>query len=71
MFATTREDVIALGKHPEITTRFPDGTSGADFGAYVASLDVLHKLHCLNGVRKMNFAGCGEKKSLKKTHRTL
>ena len=44
-------DVLALGKDVSKVAKYPD-----DFGlgpdAYVAELDVLHQIHCLNALRR-------------------
>jgi hypothetical protein len=70
-FPITREEILALGKDPETSARFPDGEFGLGDEAYIASLDVLHKIHCLNELRKMTFADYGEDTPTKKGHGRL
>ncbi|OKL62642.1 hypothetical protein UA08_01389 [Talaromyces atroroseus] len=46
----SREDVLAMGKDPADAVKWPESFGfGAD--AYVAKLDVLHQIHCLNTLR--------------------
>ena len=53
-FAVSREEVIAMGKDPEKTVKYPP-----DFGvgddAYMAGMDIFHQLHCFNSIRKEAF----------------
>lgn len=70
-FPISHDDVIALGKDPNTAVRFPNEDFGLGEEAYVASLDIQHKLHCLNQLRKMTFADYGESMSKKKAHGQL
>ena len=47
----TRADVLALGKDPSTVAKYPP-SFGLGPDAYVAELDVLHQIHCLNGLRR-------------------
>jgi hypothetical protein len=70
-FPITRKEVLALGKDPETVARFEDDYWGMGDDAYIASLDIQHKVHCLNELRKMAFADFGEDAPTKKTHGQL
>ena len=73
-FPISRDDVIALGKDPQTVARYPTSQFAlGDEEAYIASLDVQHKLHCLNELRKMAFVDYGESDAPKKrrTHGQL
>lgn len=70
-FPITHDDVIALGKNPKSAARYPNKDFGLGEEAYIASLDIQHKLHCLNELRKMTFADYGESTPKKKAHGQL
>ena len=55
-FAITREDVLGLGKDPDLAVTLP---RESDPNKYIASFDSLHKTHCLNELRKMTFEDYG------------
>ena len=55
MFPLTHSDVVQLGKDPSTAARFPDTHWGLGPDTFMGSLDVLHKIHCLNELRKMTF----------------
>ena len=67
-FPITQSDIIALGKDPDIAARFPNEDFGLGEEAYIAALDVQHKMHCLNELRKMAFVDYGESTSTPKKH---
>lgn len=64
-FPVSHDDAIALGKDPKTVARYPTERFGLGEEAYIASLDVQHKLHCLNELRKMAFVDHGESASEK------
>ncbi|KAL9044293.1 MAG: hypothetical protein Q9214_002557 [Letrouitia sp. 1 TL-2023] len=70
-FAITWEDVIRLGKDPDLAVKLPNEIFGLGLDAYMASFDNLHKTHCLNELRKMTFADYGEERPTKKKHGKL
>lgn len=70
-FPITREQVVALGKDPETVARLEDDYWGMGDDMYIASLDIQHKVHCLNELRKMAFADFGDDAPKKKTHGQL
>ena len=70
-FPITRDDVIALGKDPETVVRYPDENFGLGAEAYVAALDIQHKIHCLNELRKMAFIDYGKTTPSGKAHGQL
>lgn len=55
VFSITHADALVLGNDPETVAQFPNEIFGKGPDAYVASLDSLHKLHCVNEIRKMTF----------------
>ena len=59
-FFITRDDVIALGKDLETVARYPDEDFGLGEEAYIAALDIQHKIHCLNELRKTAFSDYGK-----------
>ena len=65
-FPVTRDDIIALGKDPNSVAQYPNKDSGLGEEAYIASLDILHKIHCDSGLRKMAFAEFRERSPKKK-----
>ena len=71
VFPITGKDVAAMGKDPALAARFPDEVFGLGDDAYVASLDIQHKIHCVNELRKMSFADYGEDTPTKKGHGRL
>ncbi|KAG6025390.1 hypothetical protein E4U40_002690 [Claviceps sp. LM458 group G5] len=49
--AISSEDVLRLGKDPKKTAKWPSEWGfGSD--AYIAELDIVHTVHCLNAVRR-------------------
>ena len=70
-FPITYDDIIALGKDPDTAVRYPNENFGLGEEAYVASLDVQHKIHCLNELRKMTFADYNKSAPKKKVHGQL
>lgn len=60
-FPLSKDDVIALGKDPKEVALYPDEVFGLGEDAYIGSLDSLHKMHCLNELRKMTFENYGNK----------
>ncbi|CAF9915661.1 MAG: hypothetical protein GOMPHAMPRED_000820 [Gomphillus americanus] len=50
----SQADVIELGKDPATVAQF-SAEWGTAAGSYVGNLDVFHKIHCLNELRKMTF----------------
>ncbi|KAG5930862.1 hypothetical protein E4U53_002093 [Claviceps sorghi] len=49
--AISRSDVLRLGKDPDRTAKWPpEWGFGPD--AYIAELDIVHTVHCLNAVRR-------------------
>ena len=70
-FHISRDDVIALGKDPETVARYPDEDFGLGEEAYIAALDIQHKIHCLNELRKTAFSEYGKTTPMKKPHGQL
>ena len=70
-FPITRDDVIALGKDPETVVRYPDEDFGLGEEAYIAALDIQHKIHCVNELRKTAFSDYGKMTPRKKAHGQL
>lgn len=70
-FPITQADLVALGKDPETVARFPDEIFELGDNAYIAALDIQHKLHCLNELRKMTFADYGNYAPKKEVHGQL
>ena len=70
-FPITYDDIIALGKDPDTAVRYPNENFGLGEEAYVASLDIQHKIHCLNELRKMTFADYNKSAPKKKAHGQL
>lgn len=64
----TAAEVRGLGKDPETVTRLDDELFGQGEDAYLATLDIQHKIHCLNELRKMAFEDYGEDTPAKKAH---
>lgn len=54
-FPITRDELVRIGKDPEVSVKFPNEVYGFGEEAYVASFDTLHKIHCLNELRKSTF----------------
>ncbi|KUL85008.1 hypothetical protein ZTR_07783 [Talaromyces verruculosus] len=55
IFKLTREQVIAMGKDPEMAVKLPDETFGFGSDAYMGGLDAFHILHCYNAIRTEAF----------------
>lgn len=70
-FPISHDDVIALGKDPKTAARYPNGEFGLGEEAYIAALDIQHKIHCLNELRKEAFVDYGESVSKKRAHGQL
>ena len=70
-FPITRQDVVRQGKDPDTAARYPNEDFGLGEEAYIASLDVQHKIHCLNELRKMTFEDYGESEPKSKPHGKL
>lgn len=54
-FVLSREQVLALGKDPEMTAKYPDEDFGFGNEAYMAGMDAFHVLHCFNAIRQEAF----------------
>ncbi|EED14756.1 conserved hypothetical protein [Talaromyces stipitatus ATCC 10500] len=54
-FMLTREQVIAMGKDPEMAVKLPDEIFGLGQDAYLGGLDAFHILHCFNAIRTEAF----------------
>jgi len=48
--AISREEVMALGKDPDKSVRYPDSFGLGE--AYAARIDVFHQIHCLDALRR-------------------
>lgn len=70
-FPLSRQEILALGKDPETAVRYPEEHWRMGPDVYIGSLDVQHKLHCLNELRRMAFADFGELPPTKKRHGKL
>lgn len=47
----SKSDIVKMGKDPEVCAKLPeDWGYGSD--AYAAELDIIHKIHCLDALRK-------------------
>lgn len=70
-FPITRDQVVTLGKDPEIAARYSDEHWGLGEDVYIATLDATHQVHCLNELRKMDFLDYGNNTPAKKIHGQL
>ena len=71
IFPITRDDVIALGMDPNLAVQLKDDDFGLGQDKYMAAFDGIHKIHCLNELRKMTFADYGDRSPKKKRHGKL
>ncbi|MCJ1312252.1 hypothetical protein MMC25_005926 [Agyrium rufum] len=67
----TRNEIVRLGKDPNLVAKFEDEFWGLGDDAYVGALDVFHQLHCVNALREYAFADFGEEIPTKKKHGNL
>ena len=70
-FPITKAQILALRKDPKTKARYSDSHWGMGDNAFIASLDVQHKMHCLNELRKMAFADYGNDAPTKTIHGQL
>lgn len=70
-FVITKQDIVRLGKDPEIAAKYPNDYWGLGNDAYIGQLDVFHQIHCLNELRSMAFADYGMEIPIKKPHKAL
>ncbi|KAL1865119.1 hypothetical protein Plec18167_009522 [Paecilomyces lecythidis] len=54
-FVLTRSQVLALGKDPALTVKYPDSIFHLGDEAYMGGMDVFHLLHCFNTIRQEAF----------------
>ncbi|KAF2198616.1 hypothetical protein GQ43DRAFT_443178 [Delitschia confertaspora ATCC 74209] len=54
-FVLSREQVIAMGKDPEKTVKYPNEDWGLGDEAYMGGMDIFHVLHCFNNIRQEAF----------------
>ena len=71
VFPITRDDVVRLNEDPETAVKFDNDYWGFSEDMYMGAFDMLHKIHCLNKLRRMTFEDYGERTPVKKKHGRL